>query len=207
MKLRRSSNDQPSKAPSNASVATDGTAQPKADASGTAANDTTAALAMQAADVQNARFHTARKGYHKGEVDDFLDRVEAAIEAKNARIAELEAQSAAVAAPAAAPAAVSAAPAAVSAAAPVAAATPAAAYPAQQAAEPVAQPAAPQVTPALDTTGALGTAAPGQAPAAAPAAQTATGGGDAFAAGWYADPWSQATYRYYDGTDWTAQTR
>lgn len=196
MKLRRnSSNDQPDAAP----VAAEAPATPPV------TNDATAALAMQAADVQSARFHTARKGYHKGEVDDFLDRVEAAIEAKNARIAELESQTAAVATPAA-QAAVPAVT--VPAAAPVAAPAPAETYPAQQ----VAQPSAPQASPAFGVPDAFSAAVPEQAPAAEPAApaaaQAAAADGDgSFAAGWYADPWSQATYRYYDGSDWTAQTR
>lgn len=66
--------------------------------------------------------------------------------------------------------------------------------------------------PALATTAPftlLPTAAPTVAGAPAPGAPLAGGpaaGPAPTAAGWYPDPWQQATWRYHDGTAWTSHT-
>lgn len=162
-------------------------------------------------DVQEAVFTTSRKGYSKDEVDDFLDRVVESLEEYRGRLSQLEAQlgissapgqpgdqGAGFAAPAAAGASVAAAP-----AAGAGSAEPAGTKPASPLTTTSSTP-----SPTASTTPAPAGAAPaGPASAGAASETAAPEPGAGHQAGWYPDPWQQASERYYDGKEWTAQTR
>lgn len=160
-------------------------------------------MALTGKDVQEAVFTTSRKGYAKDEVDDFLDRVVESIEEYRGRVAELESRLGIAPAQTEQPATESdmsgfAGP---SAGAGDVATGPglAAVTPGQPSAAGVAAQTPVSSTPSTQTVPA---AAPVQAPEEPAAAQES-----GHQAGWYPDPWQQASERYYDGKEWTAQTR
>lgn len=168
-------------------------------------------MALTGKDVQEATFTTSRKGYSKDEVDDFLDRVVESIEEYRGRVADLESRLGMAPAQSEQPGpgsdmsgfaapAVGAGDAATGPG--LAAVTPGQASTTGLAAQTPVSPT-PQ-TPVSSTPSAQ------QAPAAAPVQapeEPATAQESGHQAGWYPDPWQQASERYYDGKEWTAQTR
>jgi DivIVA domain-containing protein len=160
-------------------------------------------MALTGKDVQEAVFTTSRKGYSKDEVDDFLDRVVESIEEYRRRLADLEAQlgigpAAGERTTAGSDVSAFAGPATELGSA--TATTGLATAPGGPAAtgEPTTQPSATSTSPVVS----MPAASSPQTPEEPTAAQDS-----GHQAGWYPDPWQQASERYYDGKEWTAQTR
>lgn len=156
-------------------------------------------MALTGKDVQEATFTTSRKGYSKDEVDDFLDKVVESIEEYRRRVADLESR-------------LGIAPAHTEQPGPGSDMSGFAA-PAVGAGEAATGPGLAAVTPGQASTTGLAAQTPVSstpsaqpAPVAAPEEPVATQE-SGHQAGWYPDPWQQASERYYDGKEWTAQTR